>query len=278
MTEYNSPTSQQQSEDKNQRIRLVLAYDGTDFHGWQKQPNQESVQSTVESVLTKVFNTEVTTVGSGRTDAGVHALEQNLHFNLKTPLKHPDLLYALNRLLPSSIRVQKAFFAPQEFHAQHSAQQKLYRYRILQTKVLCPLRRNFTWWPAYFLDKNTMNEMAQTLLGQQDFKSFQSSGTPVKSTVRTIHRAEWQMIEDELVFEVEGDGFLKQMVRNIVGSMVHFALKSKTPTQDMKSLISATDRKLAAPPAPAQGLCLVKVYYPTELECQCEALPKKISH
>ena len=264
--------------ESSHRIRLILAYDGTDFHGWQKQPSGTSVQDHLETALNQIFNTKVSTVGSGRTDSGVHALEQNVHFDIAKPLNHPDLLYAINRLMPRSIRVQRAFSAPKQFHAQISATSKLYRYRILQSKVSCPIRRQFVWWPGQMLGLKLLNDMAAMIVGEMDFKSFQSTGTKVRSTIRQIFRADWQIEEDELIFEIEGSGFLKQMVRNIVGAMVGLHIKSKAPIEDFRSLKEALDRTQMGAPALASGLCLVSVSYPVQLEEQCISLPKKISY
>lgn len=263
---------------KSRNIRFIVSYDGTDFVGWQKQPNGNSVQEEIEKVLSQIFNTPIKTIGSGRTDSGVHAFEQNLNFRIPVELNHPDLLYAVNRLLPYSIRVQKAFFAPDEFHSQHSALKKHYRYRLLQTKVFCPLRRNFVWWPGHFFDLEILNQITQILVGKHDFKSFQSTGTPVSSTVRRVLSASWSQVDDEIQLDITGEGFLKQMVRNIVGSVIQFYQKSNSPISAMQELLAAQNRRLAAPPAPAQGLYLMSVSYPEALESACKPLPKKISH
>lgn len=262
----------------SRRVRLILSYDGTEFHGWQKQKSGMGIQNVLDQVLSQILNQEISTVGSGRTDSGVHALAQNAHFDLQTELKHPDLIYGANRLLPRSIRIQKAFFAPAEFHAQRSAQRKTYRYRVLQSDVACPLRRHFTWWCPQKLDIDKLNALAREVTGKKDFKSFQSTGTDVRSTVRHIHQAQWTRQGDELVFEVTGNGFLKQMVRNIVGVSVEYSLNEADPAGKMRELMAAKDRREMGAPALAQGLCLVHVEYPRDLESQCTPLPKKISH
>ena len=263
--------------DFSRRIRLILAYDGTDFHGWQKQKSGMGIQNVVETQLTKLFDCPIKTAGSGRTDSGVHAIAQNLHFDLPFPMQHPDLVYALNRLLPRSIRVLKASFAPEQFHSQISAKRKTYRYRVLQSDIACPLRRAFTWWVPQKLSCETLNSLNREIIGEKDFKSFQSAGTEVRTTVRKIEEALWTTDGDELVFTITGNGFLKQMVRNIVGAMVEFALHADNPLQEFQKLVALKDRTKLGPPAPPQGLCLCAVEYPADIENQCTPLPKKIT-
>ena len=217
------------------RIRLLLSYDGTDYHGWQKQPSGNTIQNVLEDALAKLFQEEIKTIGSGRTDTGVHALAQNVHFDLNKDIEGKDLRYMINSQLPDSIVVQKAWIVPDDFHALSSAESKVYEYRILQTEIPCPLRRGQTWWVKK-LDINILNTLAETFIGEHDFKSFQSTGTDVPDTVRKITQSHWEELGEELFYMVEGEGFLKQMVRNMVGTMVELSLKSENPVEDLQKL------------------------------------------
>lgn len=248
----------------SRRVRLQIAYDGTDFVGWQKQKNGKAIQNHLEEALGKIFSCEVKTIGSGRTDAGVHAFDQNAHFDLPKALGDFDLIYSLNSLLPKSIVIKKAWQVPASFHALHSAQEKIYRYRILQGSTACPLRRHFTWHLRQKLETEKLNLLSEILVGQHDFKSFQSTGTKVATTIRKVLSARWQEEGDELIFIVKGNGFLKQMVRNIVGTVVALALEGRGP-EELLEILASKDRRKAAPPAPPQGLYLQEVVYPHEI-------------
>ncbi|MGZ3780446.1 MAG: tRNA pseudouridine(38-40) synthase TruA [Pseudobdellovibrionaceae bacterium] len=256
------------------KVRFTVAYDGTGFCGWQKQKHegQISVAHMIELALEKVFNEKIVLFASGRTDAGVHALNQVCHFSTHRkidPAKKWDLCWALNSHLPPSIVVKKAWIAPEEFHATLSATHKTYRYLILnQPRPSAHLNR-YADWVRKQVDIDHLHESSKFLIGNQDFKSFQSVGTPILDTVREIYRAEWKWRKENLLqFTVTGDGFLKQMVRNIVGTSLMLEKKGLTPDK-MKEIIEAKDRRVAGPPAPAQGLYLMRVYYPQDLDNGC---------
>lgn len=261
------------------RIRLTLSYDGTDFCGWQKQgPNvapehKPSVQQTLEEALSKLFNEPISVNGSGRTDAGVHAVGQVCDFSLSRENKLPkDFCWAIRSFLPSSMVVKKAFVAPEEFHSLHSATHKTYCYWIWNRPTPTALLSRYSHWIRHPLDLEHLNRQTQFLIGEHDFKSFQSAGTPITDTVRTIQSAGWQLKKNGLVqFRVTGDGFLKQMVRNIVGTQLDLAMKSQDP-EIIENIVNFKDRRKAGPTAPGQGLFLWRVYYPQALDNKCRRI------
>lgn len=262
-----------QSESKT-KIRFIVSYDGTGYCGWQKQKpeDQVSVAQTIEKALEKIFSEKISLFASGRTDAGVHALNQVCHFSTRRkmdPSKKWDMVWALNSHLPSSIVVKKAWIAPDDFHATLSATHKTYRYLILNRPRPSAHLSRYADWVRQPINIDHLISSSKYLLGNQDFKSFQSVGTPVKDTIREIYQAEWKWRKPEILqFTVTGSGFLKQMVRNIVGTSLLLEKKALAP-EKMLEIIQAQDRMKAGPPAPAQGLYLMKVYYPRDLDNRC---------
>lgn len=279
-------------EDRH-RVRLHLSYDGTDFHGWQRQTDaagnttQTTGQGTIESAVAKIFGEKLSVVGASRTDAGVHAQMQVAHFDCKRdPTLFRDLRYSLQCLTPASLVIKEAFLAPYDFHSIATARDKTYRYSILNRRVPSALRRRTTWWVREPLSLDFLNEASQFLVGTHDFKSFQTSGTYVESTVRTLSKLHWVRVApaesalsgndpaknaDTLLFEIQGEGFLKQMVRNIVGTLVDLQLDGKSPA-DIKTVLEAKDRRKAGNTAPPQGLFLSSIRYPHELDIRCSPL------
>lgn len=256
------------------RVRLVLSYDGTDYCGWQKQkahicgPKLPSIQETVEQALQKILNQSLAVSASGRTDAGVHAVYQVTHFDTTRTLPR-DLCWALKSQLPASISAKYAWIAPSDFHSTLSARWKTYRYYIWNDDRPTALLARYSWWIRKKLDIELLQALTQPILGTHDFASFQSKGTPVRHTVRTIYRAEWKKINQRLLlFEVTGSGFLKQMVRNMVGTVVDGSLKGQTP-QDIQRIMATCDRTQAGPTCPPQGLFLYRVGYPKKLDRLC---------
>lgn len=256
------------------KVRFTVAYDGTDYCGWQKQKHGDlkSVGHTIEDVLSEVFNEKITLFASGRTDAGVHALNQVCHFSTHRqldPARKWDLCWALNSHLPPSIVVKKAWLAPEDFHATLSATHKTYRYLIINQQRPSPHLARHADWIRHPVDISHLQKSSEIIVGKQDFKSFQSVGTPILDTVRTVYKADWQWRKPGVLqFTITGSGFLKQMVRNIVGTSLMMERKGVDP-QFMKEILDAKDRKKAGPPAPAQGLYLMKVYYPQDLDNRC---------
>ncbi len=254
------------------RYRILISYDGTDFFGWQRQPNKtQTIQGLLENCLAQIYNQSIALVASGRTDRGVHALNQWAHFDLPEPLTS-DLRYKLNRMTPESIVIKELHEAPKDFHAQISALSKCYKYRILTTPVKNPFLERYTWQPGRPLNVEYLQELAETLLGEHDFSSFQSQGTPVTSPVRKMLVSRWVVKTSGILeYQVKGTGFLKQMVRNMVGTMLKLE-QLQAPKQELRDILGARDRTLAAAPAPAQGLFLTSVQYPQALDNKCRKL------
>lgn len=259
------------------RIRFTVAYDGTDFCGWQRQNHgsKPSLCQTIQEGLEKIFDEKISLFASGRTDAGVHALNQVCHFDThrsEARLKGWDLSRAMKNQLPSSIVIKKAWIAPDDFHSTLSPDKKTYRYLILNKPQPSAILNRYMDWVRHPLNLKFLQECSEHLIGEKDFKSFQSVGTDVPHTVRTIERAEWAIRRPGVAqFTVTGSGFLKQMVRNIVGTQLLLERKGLKSAQ-MQEIIQACDRKVAGPPAPAQGLYLMRVYYPLDLDNRCREL------
>ncbi len=256
-----------------QRIRLTLRYDGTAYHGWQEQPNAVSIQATIAQILSRIEGRPVPLHGAGRTDAGVHALAQTAHFDSRRQMPPATWLRALNAQLPDDIAVVGAEAVPADFHARFSAGEKHYRYRILNHSVRCPFRHRISWFHPARLDLAAMQQAATHLIGEHDFSSFRASGCGAKTAVRTItsitiRRAGGgdtdgggEVHADELHIDVRGSGFLKQMVRNLVGSLVAVGRGQQSPDW-LLWVRQQQDRTAAAETAPARGLTLVSITYP----------------
>lgn len=245
-------------------IRLRLAYDGSGFHGWQVQPGLLTVQQTLSDAVLAVTGEQVIVHGSGRTDAGVHALGQVAHLRLRCRLPVANLQRALNARLPANVRVLEASDAAPAFHARHAASNKLYRYRIYREEVCPPFLARYVYHHPYPLDENAMIAAAPAWQGRHDFRSF--AATPEKgaaapaSTVRTVRRSELARVGAELVYEIEGQGFLHHMVRNIVGFLLEIGRGARR-AGEIGAVLAARSRAAAGPTAPAQGLYLVRVDY-----------------
>ncbi len=254
------------------RLRLHISYDGTDFAGWQRQTHLRSIQGTLEEALARIYGRSIRVLGASRTDAGVHAHQQVAHVDVPKDPTGFDLRYSIQCLTPESIVVKELFMAPPDFHAIACAVDKIYKYRILNRQVPSALRNRYTYWVRYPLNLDFLNQASRFLLGKQDFKSFQSAGTVVQSTVRTVTRAEWRQIdEDTLEFTIQGDGFLKQMVRNIVGTLVELN-RDEVPPERVREILEYRDRRRAGPTAPPQGLFLYRVNYPESIDNKCRKL------
>jgi tRNA pseudouridine38-40 synthase len=252
------------------RIRLLLSYDGSDFQGWQKQPGRTTVQGTLENVLTQIYNEPVRVVGSGRTDAGTHAVGQVAHYEAPKKLARQDkLIRSLNALLPPSAVVKAAWEAPDDFHALASARRKTNVYRVWNHPIRSALWHSRALHIPHPLDMRRLSSFTLDILGRKDFKSFQNEGTPVKSTVRLIDTCVWENRSPHLVeFRVRGNGFLKQMVRNLVGTMLYLERNGGGRAQ-FRDIFAARDRQAAKATAPAHGLYLYSVEYPRALDKKC---------
>ncbi|MGQ9920438.1 MAG: tRNA pseudouridine(38-40) synthase TruA [Desulfobacca sp.] len=242
-------------------IRLTLEYDGSGYHGWQRQPHGLTIQEVLETALAKMLGQAVRVHGSGRTDAGVHALGQVAHFYTAAPLPVAAFRDGLNSLLPPDIAVLAATEAPPSFHARYAALAKTYEYRILNRPVRAPLHRHFCWWLRRPLSFQRLQAATSVIIGEHDFAAFQASGSEVKTTVRRVWHAAWQEEPGGwYFFRITANGFLRGMVRNLVGTMVEVGW-DKRPVEDLARILASRDRRQAGPTAPAAGLYLVKVIY-----------------
>ena len=273
----------QDSEKHVRNLRLTLTYDGSEFAGWQVQPGLATVQGTLASAIGRLSGENVLPQGSGRTDAGVHALGQVATFATESPIPLENWLKALNELLPPAIRVLEVKEVAADFHARKSAQAKTYRYRIFRGPICPPFLARYVWHYPYPLDEAAMVEAAGMIVGEHDFTSFAAvdperrdllaasedlnhgghRGTQRQaetSNVRTIFASSWIREADEFVYTVRGSGFLHHMVRNLVGTFI-LAGKGTLKVEDVQRILAGRNRSLAGPTAPASGLYLVNVEY-----------------
>jgi tRNA pseudouridine38-40 synthase len=242
-------------------IKLVVQYDGSDFVGWQRQGKGESVQGLIEQALAVIDGAPVTLHGAGRTDAGVHAMGQVASARITSPIEDWQLVRALNAHLPDSIRVVELTTVPDEFHARFSATAKTYEYRIWNGRTVPPFIHRYAWHVIERLDVERMQQASQAIPGKHDFAAFRSARSVNHTTVRRILGARWRREgEATLVFEIEGKGFLRYMVRSLVGTLVEIG-RGQRPVTDIGRLLDAPDRSQAGRTAPARGLFLMKVEY-----------------
>ncbi len=245
------------------RIRITLAYEGTDYHGWQVQPGLATIQGALENVLGQIEGAPVKVYGSGRTDAGVHALAQVAAFSLANPIPPDNLRRAMNRLLAPAIRVLSAEEAPADFHPRFQARSKTYEYRIWRGEVCPPFERRYAQHHPYPLDEGRLIETAPVFEGQHDFSAFAASDERDEaggSKVRVVFSSRAQRSGNLLLYRVRGSGFLKHMVRNMVGSLLEVG-KGNLAAGELRALLAAPPGARAGPTAPACGLFLVEVEY-----------------
>jgi tRNA pseudouridine38-40 synthase len=256
----------------SRNFKLTLAYDGTDFHGWQIQPGKPTIQGTLAETIERITGETVLPQGSGRTDAGVHALAQVANVALDSPIPAAGLLTALNDKLPGAIRVLELQEAPPDFHARHSAIGKTYRYRIYRGAICSPFLAHYVWHYPWPLNEQLMSDATTVVEGEHDFTSFAASD-PDRATrlreaeaddeitnVRRIFSSRWRREGDELIYEVRGNGFLHHMVRNLVGTFVEMGKWERRP-EELLAIREQKSRSAAGPTAPASGLYLVNVEY-----------------
>lgn len=248
------------------RYFIELSYKGTDFHGWQVQPNGISVQQVLEETLTKRLSQRVYIVGSGRTDSGVHARQQYAHFDIDRELpEHKLLVHSLNNMLPDGIAIYRIFPVRPDDHARFSATARYYQYHIRRQKSAFLPQQSYIFRPA--LDVPLMNQAAALLLTFSDFKSFSKVRTDVKHYHCNLMRAEWGQTDDALIFHIKANRFLYGMVRCIVGTMLEVGQHRMTLDQ-FEAIIRAEDRTMASRAAPASGLFLTEVSYPEAVLAQ----------
>jgi tRNA pseudouridine38-40 synthase len=262
-------------------LRLTVAYDGTDFSGWQVQPGRNTVQGALASAIGRLTGENVLPQGSGRTDAGVHALAQVASFETNSSIPEENWIGALNDILPASVRVLQVGEAEPEFHARKSARAKTYRYRILRAAICPPFLARYVWHYPYPLEEAAMVEAAGVVVGEHDFSSFAAvdperverlaaeetggetnlqMGNARTINVRMIFSSGWKREGDELIYTVRGSGFLHNMVRNLVGTFVLIG-KGAVSVDGLRVILEARERTAAGPTAPAGGLYLVNVEY-----------------
>ena len=257
-------------------LRLILSYDGAEFAGWQVQPGRMTVQGALASAIGRLSGENVLPQGSGRTDAGVHALAQVASFRTGSAIPAENWMRALNDILPASIRVLEVSEAAPEFHARTSARAKTYRYRIHRGAICPPFLARYVWHYPYPLEESAMVAAAGVVVGEHDFTSFaavdperverMATGEDVRTSnirttnVRTIFSSSWSREGEELIYTVRGSGFLHHMVRNLVGTFL-LTGKGTVSLEDLRRILDARERTAAGPTAPASGLYLVEVEY-----------------
>jgi len=242
-------------------IKLLIEYDGTNYLGWQVQPRGPTIQGMLEDKIKLLTGESIQLFGSGRTDAGVHALGQVAHFKTQSPMDIRSMQRALNSLLPRDMVIQKLEEVEEGFHARKQSKSKIYEYRILNRNLRSAFYRGYVWHIPKKLNLIEMRKATKSLIGEHDFSAFRSVGTPTRTAVRRVIQADWRRGRDGLIrFEIEANGFLKQMVRSIVGTLIEVG-KGKINPEEFRKILTSKDRKKAGPTAPAHGLFLKEVKY-----------------
>ena len=242
-------------------FKITIEYDGSNYHGWQRQADEPTIQNEIENALMTMTQKKVTLIGSGRTDAGVHAFGQVANFHCDTTLGPDVFQKGLNSLLPKDIVIKDCVQVPENFHARYDATSKTYHYRLLNRAIPAAIFRQYAWHIQKKLDLEAMRNAIRYIIGTHDFRAFEGAGSPRSNTIRSIMNANLiEMDDGYLVFEIKGDGFLRFMVRNIMGTLVDIGL-GKITVDDFNRIFESKDRNDAGITAPAQGLFLVQVEY-----------------
>jgi tRNA pseudouridine38-40 synthase len=242
-------------------FKLIIEYDGSSYHGWQRQKNRKTIQGEIEKAIMTITGKKIALTGSGRTDAGVHAFGQVANFYCDTEISPEVFQRGLNGLMPKDIIIKECNTVDKKFHARYDAKTKTYRYRILNRTTPAAICRQYAWFIKKKLDLDAMQSAILHIIGTNDFKAFEGAGSPRSSTKRRVINAGLQQKEKEyLIFEIEADGFLRFMVRNIVGTLLDVGLCKITP-DDFKKILLSKDRNLAGATAPPHGLFLMNVKY-----------------
>lgn len=242
------------------RVKLIVAYDGTNYCGWQVQPNAVTVEGVINEKLSELLKEDITVIGASRTDSGVHAMGNVCVFDTASRMPAEKISYALNQRLPEDIRIQDSTEVEANFHPRYQNCRKTYRYRVVASEFPNPIKRLYAHFVYRTLDLGKIREAANYLVGTHDFKSFCSANTQVKETVRTIYRVDVSQVDDEIIFEINGNGFLYNMVRIIAGTLLQVGMGAIKP-EEIQSILEAKDRTKAGPTAPAKGLMLVEIKY-----------------
>lgn len=246
-----------------QTLSMRIQYDGSGYHGWQRQSRMKSVQETLEKTLSKAFNQKIEIDGSGRTDAGVHALGQCISFKVNLTIPIENVKSVINRRLPNDIYIESVRLESDDFHARYCSVGKTYIYKMYIDKERNPFLDKYYYHFEHTLDLSAIREAMDCFVGTYDFKAFMASGSNAENTVRTIYRFNLDTSNNKLAFTITGDGFLYNMVRIIIGSLIHVGL-GKINATDIPSIIVSGDRNRAKYTAPAHGLYLKSVYYSDE--------------
>ena len=242
-------------------IKLLLEYDGANYQGWQVQPRGPTIQGILEEKLSLLAKEPIQLIGSGRTDSGVHALGQVAHFKTQSQMDVDSMQRALNGLLSPDIVIRKIEEVEEGFHARRHSKSKVYEYRILNRSLRSAFHRGYVWHIPQKLNLMEMRKATKSLIGEHDFSAFRTVGSSTRTTVRRVLRAEWKRGRDGLIrFEIEANGFLKQMVRSIIGTLVEIG-KGRMKATEIRKILNSRERKEAGPTAPAQGLFLKEVKY-----------------
>jgi tRNA pseudouridine38-40 synthase len=244
------------------RIGMVLEYDGTDYHGWQIQPDRPTVQGVLEGALATILGERVRLDAAGRTDAGVHARGQVAAFSTGRPVDCAKLQRGLNALCGPEIVAQRVGLVGDDFDPRRDARSRLYEYRIRNAPWTSPFTRRHSWHVHRVLDRSVMQRAAAALVGEHDFSSFQAADCDAENPTRQVFESSWETVGEDLVFRIEATAFLRHMVRNMVGTLVEVGSRERT-VEDFLDVLAARDRTRAGVTAPPHGLCLVKVAYDT---------------
>lgn len=242
------------------RVKLIISYDGTNYCGWQVQINGITVEEVVNRELSRMLGEDIAVIGASRTDSGVHALGNVAVFDTFSKIPPEKMCFALNQRLPDDIRIQDSCEVPLDFHPRYCDSTKTYEYKILNRRFDNPVMRLYTHFVYMPLDYEKMQEAAKYLVGEHDFKSFCSARTQVTDTVRTIYSLDVSKEDDIIKIRISGNGFLYNMVRIIVGTLIKVGLKVYPP-EYVKEILEACDRNVAGPKAPAKGLTLIGIVY-----------------
>jgi len=242
-------------------FKLIIEYDGSSYHGWQRQKNRKTIQGEIEKAIMTITGNKIALTASGRTDAGVHAFGQVANFYCDTEISPEVFQRGLNSLMPKDIIIKECNTVNEKFHARYDAKTKTYRYRILNRTTPAAICRQYSWFIKKKLDLDAIQSAILHIIGTNDFKAFEGAGSPRSSTKRRVINACLQQKEKKyLIFEIEADGFLRFMVRNIVGTLLDVGLCKITP-DDFKKILLSKDRNLAGVTAPPHGLFLMNVKY-----------------
>lgn len=242
------------------RVKLIISYDGTNYCGWQVQINGITVEEVINRELSRMLGEDIAVIGASRTDSGVHALGNVAVFDTFSKIPPEKMCFALNQRLPDDIRIQDSCEVPLDFHPRYCDSTKTYEYKILNRRFDNPVMRLYTHFVYMPLDYEKMQETAKYLVGEHDFKSFCSARTQVTDTVRTIYSLDVSKEDDIIKIRISGNGFLYNMVRIIVGTLIKVGLKVYPP-EYVKEILEACDRNVAGPKAPAKGLTLIGIVY-----------------